>query len=454
MVKSKSDGWRERDRKVLWHPFTQQQAWEEESFPVIESGDGVHLVDVDGTRYLDGVSSLWCNVHGHKKKQIDQAIQKQLEKMAHATFLGLSHPPAIELAEKLVDIAPKGLTRVFFSDNGSTAVEVALKMAFQYWQQLGRHQKVKFITCAGGYHGDPLGAVGVGGLDLFHSTFKQLLFQTIRFPNTYAYRCERTSVLEECGEHVIEEVEGILKTHGHEVAALIIEPIMQGAGGMILQPPGFLTSLRTLCDKYNVLLIADEVMTGFGRTGKMFACDHEKVTPDLMALSKGLSGGYLPLAATLATGKIYDAFLGDSSEQKAFFHGHTFTANPLSCAAALASLKAMERDKVLEKMNPKVHWFGNALQEFYKIRQVGDIRMIGMAAGIELVQDGATKEPFPPEMRMGHRVAEEARARGAIIRPLGDVVVLMPPLAISMNDFKRLVRIVQESIEVAVSSVN
>ncbi len=450
MAKSKSEGWRERDRKVLWHPFTQQQAWEEEDFPVIESAEGVYLVDIEGNRYIDGVSSLWCNVHGHGKKQIDDAIRAQLEKMAHSTFLGLSHPSAIELAEMLFAVSPGGLDRVFFSDDGSTAVEVALKMAFQYWQELGLHQKVKFITCTGGYHGDTLGAVGVSGIDQFHRRFKQLLFQTIRAPTTYAYRCEKTPLLEECGKHCIEEIEGILKTHGHEVAALVIEPLMQGAGGMILQPPGYLTSLRYLCDRYNVLLVADEVMTGFGRTGKMFACEHENVTPDLMAVSKGLSGGTLPIAATLATGKIYDAFLGTVSEQKAFLHGHTFTANPLACAAAIASLKAMQKDRVLEKMRTKVHWFGNALQEFYKIPQVGDIRIIGLAAGIELVRDPTTREPFPPELRMGHRVALEARSRGAIIRPLGDVIVLMPPLAIPMNDFKKLVRIVRESIEAAV----
>ncbi len=447
MAKSKSNGWRQRDRKVLWHPFTQHQAWEEEDFPVIESAEGVYLVDMDGNRFLDGVSSLWCNIHGHRKKQIDQAIQKQLEKVAHTTFLGLSHPVAIELAENLVKIAPEGLSRVFYSDNGSTAVEVALKMAFQYWQQVGLPQKVKFITCAEGYHGDTLGAVGVSGIDAFHQRFKQLLFQTIRVPTTYAYRCEKSTLLEECGKHCIEEIEGILKTHGHEVAALVIEPLMQGAGGMILQPPGYLTSLRFLCDKYNVLLIADEVMTGFGRTGKMFACEHEGITPDLMAVSKGLSGGYLPLAATLSTEKIYEAFLGDFSDHKTFSHGHTFTANPLACAAALASLKAMQREKVIDKLKTKVHWFGNALQEFYKIPQVGDIRIIGLAAGIELVQDPETKEPYPAELRMGNRVALEARSRGAIIRPLGDVVVLMPPLGIPMNDFKKLVQIVMESIE-------
>ncbi len=452
--KDRSESWRARDRKVLWHPFTAQRLWIEEAFPVIDRAEGSTLIDVDGAKYIDGVSSLWCNVHGHRKRGIDAAVAAQLRKVSHATFLGLSNPLAIELAEKLVALAPKGLTRVFYSDNGSTAVEVALKMAFQYWRHVGSPQKVKFITLSGGYHGDTVGAVSLGGIDAFHEPFRPLLFQTIKAPSPYAYRCPKGSTLvEECGKHCLEEIEGILGAHAREVAALVVEPLIQGAGGIIVQPPGFVQSLRVLCQKYEVLLVADEVMTGFGRTGKMFACEHEGVTPDLMAVSKGLTGGYLPLAATLTTEKVYDAFLGDDTERRAFYHGHTYTGNPLACAAALASLKVFEREKTLERLRPKAHWLANALQDFYEIPEVGDIRICGFVVGLELVKDPTTKAPFPAELRMGHRVAVEARKRGAILRPLGDVVVILPPLGISMKDLRKLIRITLDAVRAAIGSV-
>lgn len=450
MKAPRSPAWRDRDRKVLWHPFTQQKGWMEDDFPVLERGQGAWLIDVDGKKYLDGVSSLWCNIHGHRRRELDAALAAQSKKLAHATFLGVSNPPAIELAEKLLQIAPKGLARVFYSDNGSTAVEVALKMAYQYWQLQGSPQKVKFISLSEGYHGDTIGAMSVGGIELFHGRFKPLLFQTIKAPTTYSYRCSKAQTLEDCGKHCIEEIEGILKTHAREVAGLIVEPLIQGAGGMIVQPPGFLTSLRYLCDKYNVLLIADEVMTGFGRTGRMFACEHEGVTPDLLAISKGLTGGYLPLAATLSTEKIYQAFLGERVERKTFYHGHTYTGNPLACAVALAAIKIFEKEKTLEKLRPKVHWLANAMQDFYEIPQVGDIRLCGFVVGIELVQDPEKRVPYPLEKAVGHRVAVEARKRGAILRPLGDVVVLMPPLSISMPDLRKLTGIALESIRAAV----
>jgi adenosylmethionine-8-amino-7-oxononanoate aminotransferase len=450
MPSRKSDAWRARDRKVLWHPFTQQKLWMEEDFPVIVSGKGSMLVDADGRRYLDGVSSLWCNVHGHARRELNAAMKKQLDRVAHATFLGLTNPPAIELAEKLVEIAPKGLTRVFYSDNGSTAVEVALKMAFQYWQQNGRPSRRKFVTLDAGYHGDTLGAVAVGGIDAFHGLFKPLLFPTIKAPTTYAYRCERAASLEDCGKHCLQDLEAILKTHAREVAGVVVEPLVQAAGGMITQPPGFLAGVRRLCDEHEVFLIADEVLTGFGRTGTMFACEQEGVTPDLMAVSKGLTGGYLPLAATLATEKIYAGFLGDFKDRRTFYHGHTYTGNPLACAAALASLGIFRKEKLLERTRKKIHLFGNLLQDFYTIEAVGEIRSCGLIAGIELVADPAKKTPFAPELRTGHRVALEARKRGAILRPLGDTVVLMPPLAITDAELRRLVRIALDSIRAAI----
>ena len=449
----KSEAWRARDRKVLWHPFTQQKLWMEEDFPVIVSGKGATLVDADGRSYLDGVSSLWCNIHGHSRREINVAMKKQLDRISHATFLGVTNPPAIELGEKLVDLAPKGLTRVFYSDNGSTAVEVALKMAFQYWAQNGKPQRTKFVTLDSGYHGDTVGAMSVGGVELFHGVYKSLLFRTIRGPATYAYRCEKAKSLPDCGRHCLEEIEAILKSHAHELAALVVEPLIQGAGGMIVQPPGFVKSLRALCDRYDVFMIADEVLTGFGRMGRMFACEIEEVTPDFMAISKGITGGYLPLAATLTTDRVYEGFLGDFKDRRTFFHGHTYTGNPLACAAALAAIGIFEKDGVLEKTRKKIHLFGNLLQDFYTIDQVGDIRSCGLIAGIELVKDPETREPYPFERRLGHRVTLEARKRGVIVRPLGDTLILMPPLMISDRDLGRLVDVVVESTRAAIASV-
>jgi adenosylmethionine-8-amino-7-oxononanoate aminotransferase len=444
MPSGKSESWRARDRKVLWHPFTQQKLWESEDFPVIASGRGVTLVDVDGKKYLDGVSSLWCNVHGHARKEINAAMKRQLDRVAHATFLGLTNPPAIELAERLVGIAPKGLTRVFYSDNGSTAVEVACKMAFQYWQQNGKPAKRKFVSFEGSYHGDTVGAVSLGGIDLFHGVFRPLLFPTIKAPSTAAWRQGVT--LEESGRRSLEAVEAILKTHHREVAGLVVEPCIQGAGGMITQPSGFVAALRGLCDRHEVLLIADEVMTGFGRTGRMFAVEQDWVTPDLLCLSKGIAAGYLPLAATLATERIYEGFLGEVKDRRVFYHGHTYTGNPLACAAALASLDLFRKDRVLEKLPEKIHRLGNLLQDFYTMDAVGDIRQCGLIVGVELTADPATRAGFPPEDRVGHRVALAARKRGVILRPLGDVIVLMPPLSVTERELARIV-------DVGVSSV-
>jgi adenosylmethionine---8-amino-7-oxononanoate aminotransferase len=451
MRSKNSESWRARDRAVLWHPFTQQALWAEEDFPVIAKGKGVWLEDVDGRRYLDGVSSLWCNVHGHAVPEIGRAMKRQLDRVAHATFLGLSNPPAIELGERLVEIAPKGLTRVFYSDNGSTAVEVACKMAFQYWSQNGKPAKRKFVSFEAGYHGDTVGTMSVGGIDLFHGTFRPLLFPTIKAPTTYAYRCAQASTPEDCAKHCLEEIEAILRSHGRETAGLVVEPLIQGAGGMIVQPRGFLKALRAICDRHDVLLIADEVMTGFGRTGTMFACEQEGVTPDLLCVSKGITGGYLPLAATLATERIYKGFLGAHKDRRTFYHGHTYTGNPLACAAALASLDLFKKRRTLEKTARLIHRFGNLLQEFYRLDFVGDIRVCGMIAGIELVADRTTKAPFAFEARMGHRVVLEARKRGAILRPLGDTIVLMPPLAITERELEKLVEITLESVKAALA---
>jgi len=415
------------DRDRVWHPFTQQQAWVEEEPLTIERGEGSYLVDVEGRRYLDGVSSLWCNVHGHGHAGIDAAVRAQLEKVAHSTMLGLSHPGAIELADRLVGMAPDGLSRVFYSESGSTAVEIALKMAFQYQlQRGGQHaRRTSFVHLRESYHGDTIGSVAVGGIDLFHSTYRPLLFHThAAAPGDAA------------------DLERILSLHEEDVAAVIVEPLVQGAAGMLLHPAGYLAEVRRLCDEYGTLLICDEVATGFGRTGTMFACEQEDVAPDLLCLAKGLTGGYLPLAATLASEEIYGGFLGAPEEYRTFFHGHTYTGNPLACAAALASLDAFEGERTIERLRPKIALLRRLLDDVEAMSEVAEVRARGTMVGIDLGE-------HDPALRMGHRVTLEARARGAIVRPLGDIVVLMPPLSIAEEELRELIAIVSDSIGAA-----
>ena len=412
------------DRAYLWHPFTQQRGWVDEHPVVVERGEGTDLIDVEGNRYIDGVSSLWCNVHGHAHPRIDAAVRDQLGKVAHTTMLGLSHRPAIELAKRLVELAPPGLTRVFYSDSGSTATEIALKMAFQYWRQRGQDRR-RFVALRMAYHGDTIGSVSVGGIDLFHSLYEPLLFDTLKA---------------EPGD--IADMERLLARHRGEVAAVIMEPLVQGAAGMLVHPPGYLRAVRDLCDRHGVLLILDEVATGFGRTGRMFACEHEGVAPDLMCLAKGITGGYLPLAATLATERIYEGFLGEHAEFRTFFHGHTYTGNPLACAAAVATLDVFREERTIEGLRGKMDLLAALLEPVAANPMVREIRRCGFMVGIEL-------EEHPLPVRIGHRVTLEARRRGAIIRPLGDVVVLMPPLSITGEELTRLVTITAEAIDAA-----
>jgi adenosylmethionine-8-amino-7-oxononanoate aminotransferase len=432
------------DREHLWHPFTQMQGFVEEELLIIARGDGPYLYDLQGRRYLDGVSSLWCNVHGHRRPELDRALVAQLENVAHSTLLGLAHPPAIVLARKLAAIAPQGLSRVFFSDDGSTAVEAALKMAYQYWQLKGRREKRRFLKLKEGYHGDTLGAVSVGGIDLFHETYRPLLFETLTAPAPYCYRCQDR---ENCREQCLAELVSLVEQHHGELAAVILEPVMQGAAGMIPQPPGYLARVREVTRQHDVLLICDEVATGFGRTGKMFACEHEGVGPDLLCLAKGVTGGYLPLSATLATDEVYQAFLGEFHEFKTLFHGHTFTGNPLAAAVSLASLEVFEKDRVLENQAAKIELLEARLYEMASHPHVGDVRQRGFMVGIELVADKKTREPFPVARRTGHRVILEARKLGAILRPLGDVLVLMPPLCVTTEELESLCRITSEAIQ-------
>ena len=431
------------DRDHLWHPFTQMQAFRQEEPLIVSRGEGVYLYDLEGRRYLDGVSSLWANLHGHRRRELDEALRAQLEQVAHSTLLGLAHPAAIVLARRLTELAPPGLTKVFFSDDGSTAVEVALKLAFQYWRNRGQNDKRLFLKLSNAYHGDTLGAVSVGGIPLFHEIYRPLLFDTLEAPAPYCYRCQHR---EDCDRQCLAVLEEQVAAHQQELAAVIIEPLMQGAAGMIPQPPGYLARVREATRRHGVLLIADEVATGFGRTGRMFACEHEGVSPDLMCLAKGLTGGYLPLAATLASDDLYQAFLGDYTEFKAFFHGHTYTGNPLAAAVGLASLDIFVRDRVLEGLAAKIERLSTHLAEMAGHPHVGDVRQRGLMVGLELVQDQAAREPFPAGRRVGHRVILEARQLGAILRPLGDTIVLMPPLSITLAELDELCRITFEAI--------
>jgi adenosylmethionine-8-amino-7-oxononanoate aminotransferase len=425
------------------------QEWEQEEPLIIERGKGSYLIDTEGKKYLDGTSSIWVNLHGHRHPALDRAIKTQLDKIAHSTFLGLSNPPAIQLARELIRIAPKGLKRVFYSDNGSTAVEVALKMAVQYWQQ--RHPeagtKNTFLHLKLAYHGDTLGAVSVGNIELFHGRFKSLLFPTLEADPPYCYRCPLNLIHPSCHMACLDPIERILKERHRELAGFIIEPLVQAAAGMITAPPGYLMRVRELCTKYQVLLIADEVATGFGRTGKMFACQHERVTPDLMAISKGLTGGYMPLAATLTTEEIYKGFLGKYEDFKTFFHGHSYTGNPLGCSVALANLELFKKEKTLARLQPKIKTMARLLQPLRQLPHVGDIRQKGLMAAIELVEDKKTKRPYQLAARIGHRVTMEARSRGLLLRPIGNVLILLPPLSTSLPELTSMVEILQASIE-------
>ena len=440
----------EYDRKYVWHPFTQMKEWEEDTPIVIERGEGCYLIDSDGNRYLDGVAAIWTNVHGHCKKEINEAIKTQVDRLEHSTLLGLSNDQAALLAKRLVEITPQGLCKVFYSDNGSTAVEIGVKMAFQFQQHRGGRfaRKTKFISFDNAYHGDTVGAMSVGGIDIYHAVYSPLLFPTIKAPAPYCYRCQLCAGRDSssCGELCLVELEKLMATHADELAGLVIEPLVQGAGGMIVQPPGFVRRVRELCDRFDILMIADEVAVGFGRSGSMFACGKEGVSPDIMALSKGITAGYLPLAATLTTRKVYDAFLGEYSELKTFFHGHTFTGNPIACAAALASLDLFKKEQLLESLPPKIDYLKMRLSTLAKLDHVGDVRQEGMIGGIELVQDKESREPYPWEERMGGRVCKEARKHGLFLRPLGNIIVVFPPLSITLDELEQLMDGIEASI--------
>ena len=434
------------DEQHVWHPFTPMRQWldaGDEPGRVIVVGDGFELVDTRGRRFIDGFSSLWCNLHGHRVAAIDEAIRAQLGLIAHSTLLGHGSAASIELAGRLVNITPEGLVKVFYSDSGATAVEVALKMAYQYWHNRGQSERRKFLALREGYHGDTIGALSLGGIELFHSTFGPLLFETtfVDSPNPYRHHAGPRAA-----EHVLSQIEAELTECPGEYCAVVIEPLIQGAGGMLTRPPGFDKAVRRLTTTHDVLMIVDEVATGFCRTGKLFACDHEAISPDLMCLGKALTGGYLPLAATMATDEIFDAFCGDVDEGKTFFHGHTFTGNALGCAAASASIDLICETSLLEALPGKADLIAEKLASLADHPHVGDIRQCGMMVGIELVADRDGRRRFDPSRRVGAAVCMRARARGVIIRPLGDVVVLMPAPAMDVGTLERLLDAVVEAV--------
>lgn len=452
-----ADELRDLDRRHLWHPFTHQSLWtaDDQSLAIVDA-DGCDLIDADGRRYVDGVASIWCNVHGHRVRQIDDAIRDQLERVAHTTLLGLTNEPATRLAARLAEMT--GLPRVFFADAGACATEVAFKMAVQYWANVGKPEKRSFLSFADGYHGDTVGAMSVGRSPSFQRAFASMLFPVHVAPAPYVYRWptgdpvqggEMRGDLHETitREDVLRCVEAILIEHASTIAAIAVEPCVQAAAGIIVHPKQFLSRLRQLADRYDVLLICDEIAVGFGRTVTMFACELEGVRPDLMCVGKGLTGGYLPLAATLTTSKIYDAFLGEPWSGRTFFHGHTFTGNPLACAAALASIDLFETNDVLGNVGARSVQLFLKLRELSSHRFVGDVRQCGLMAGIELVADKATKTPFDPRSRVGAALCARVREHGVILRPLGDVITIVPPLAIDAGRLARIVDAVAAELD-------
>jgi adenosylmethionine-8-amino-7-oxononanoate aminotransferase len=436
----------EWDRQHYWHAFTQMAEYEP---LVIDRAEGVWLIDTHNRRLLDGVSSLWCNVHGHRHPRIDEAIMQQLQRVAHVTSLGMSNTTTIELVRQLVERTPAGLECAFFSSDGSSAVEVALKMAFQFWRQCAHPESERdlFLAVGNAYHGDTLGSVSVGGVSRFHAMFDPLLFDVVRGPCPDSYRRPQEVAEEELAAYYIEQYAVLFERFAGRLAAVIVEPLVQGAAGMVMHPTGFLRGLRELATRYDVLLIADEIAVGMGRTGKLWACEWEEVEPDFLCTGKGLSGGYLPLAATLTTRRVWDAFLGEYAQSRSFFHGHSFGGNPLGCAAALASLEIFDEENTLANVSRRGQQLDECLLRLHKFRVVGDVRCRGLMAAVELVSDRASQAPFPWADRIGHQVCQRALERGVWLRPLGNVIVIMPPLCVEAAHIEQIVDAVEYGIE-------
>lgn len=428
--------WLKEDLKYIWHPFTQMKDCQDTAPILITRAKGVKLYDDKGNFYYDTIASWWCNVHGHNHPKINQAIKNQVDKLEQVIFAGFTHKPAIQLAQELVKITPDNLTKLFFSDNGSTSVEVALKMSLQYWHNLGFKNKNKFISFDRAYHGDTIGAMSVSANSLFNQIFSSLLFPTFKVPSPYCYRCPVNKCQNTCQQECLNDLEQVLKEKNRVIAGLIVEPLIMAAGGMIIYPKACLEKIAKLAKQYNIHLIIDEVATGFGRTGKMFACDHTDIKPDFICLSKGLTAGYLPLAVTLTTKKVYQAFYADYSKGKTFYHGHTYTANPLACAASLASLQIFKTEQALKRVESLIPYFHQRLEVFRQYDLVGDVRYLGMMGAIELVKDKKTKQSFPWQERIGLKIYKLGLKEGLILRPLGNIIYFFLPLSINKKELK------------------
>ena len=442
----------EKDLKYVWHPCSQMQDYEELKPIIIKSGEGVNLYSIDDKKYIDVVSSWWCNLLGHCNKRISNAVKNQLDTLEHVIFANFSHPKAIELCERLVKVLPKGLEKFCFTDNGSSAIEAAMKMSFQYHYQTGNPQKTRFMALSDAYHGETIGALSIGGVDLYSEIYKPVLLDIIRIQGPDCYRCPYGLNCKNCQAQCIESAKESFKKWGDKTAAIVIEPLVQAAAGMKIYSPRYLSELRILCNEYNVHLIADEIATGYGRTGKMFACDHAGISPDIMCLSKGLTGGYMPMALAVTTKKIYDAFYAPYNEGKAFMHSHTYSGNPLACAAACEVLKILRDENIIENAQKNAIYFNNLIKEkFSTHKNVGDIRSIGLINAIELVEDKATKKPFDSKLRIGYQIYKEALKKGVILRPLGDVIYFNPPLIIQKDDMDYVANVAYECMKMIIN---
>lgn len=441
--------WMQRDLEVLWHPCTQMK--DHERLPVIpiRRGQGVWLEDFEGKRYLDAVSSWWVNVFGHANPRINQRIKDQVDQLEHVILAGFTHQPVVELSERLVRLTPEGLSRVFYADNGSSGIEVALKMSYHYWQNCGQPAKQRFVTLTNSYHGETVAAMSVGDVALFTETYKSLLLDTLKVPSPDCYLRAEGESWEAHSRAMFEHMERTLEQHHREVAAVIVEPLIQGAGGMRMYHPVYLRLLREACDRYDVHLIHDEIAVGFGRTGSMFACEQAGITPDFLVLSKALTGGYLPMAAVLTTDKVYQAFYDDYATLRAFLHSHTYTGNPLACTAALATLDIFEQDNVIEANKALAARMASATAHLADHPHVAEVRQTGMALAIEMVQDKASRAPYPWQERRGLKVYQHALERGAMLRPLGNVVYFLPPYVITPEEIDFLAEVASEGIDIA-----
>lgn len=429
------ENWESRDMRYIWHPAAQMKDYEALPPMVIARGKGVWLYDVHGKKYLDIISSWWCNLFGHCNPIINQAVKAQIDNLEHVIFANFSNEAAIRLAEALAKIVPKGLAKFHFNDNGSAAVEAALKMCFQYHLQTGHPERQKFMCLSEGYHGETIGALSVGSLDLYAQMYKPMMMENVHVEAPDCYRCPYGKDRDHCQCECFEHAEKAFAAHGKETAAIIVEPLLQGSAGMRVYPPLYLKKLRKLCDEAGVLLIADEIATGFGRTGRMFACDHAGIAPDIMTISKGLTGGYLPMSVTVTTQAIYDAFYADYSEGKAFVHSHTYAGNPLACAAALAVQHIFRTQPIFENAAVNAKWLTNRMaEEILPHPNVGEVRHLGLIHAFELVADKKTKEPLPAAQRTGYEVYRHALRHGLLLRPIGDVLYFNPPLNITQAE--------------------